>query len=301
MLAFSESRLVRSAMRLIVATMSPISSARTPIVFMTSDDSAIASWSVAKLPIDLVTVVPLPRTTEMVRSARPRASFPSSATRFVVRSSSFAAAAAALVTCSMCCVVFVIETAPRAICSIAAAVDSIVAAFFSEVAATSSIAAATLPTVSTVCCIVVWSSRDWSATTLFERASSSTVAAVSSTLDATSWLAAASSLMPRSVRRTSSPSVAMRSPTTVVSWASRARPFAICSIVTPISSTEAAFDVPRSVMSEIEAAISAAVARSSSLCAARSSALCARLFMPLFVVDSLTSACWRCTNACAAD
>jgi hypothetical protein len=42
MLAFSDRRLVRSAMRLMVCTMSPISSTRLPISFITPADSDMA-------------------------------------------------------------------------------------------------------------------------------------------------------------------------------------------------------------------------------------------------------------------
>ena len=58
MLAFSDSRLVRSAIRLMVWTMSPISSDLLPISRMTADESCIA-WRIAVMPaIERPTTVP---------------------------------------------------------------------------------------------------------------------------------------------------------------------------------------------------------------------------------------------------
>ena len=114
--------------------------------------------------------------------------------RHLALEASSSAAAVALVpaSCVMCSALFEIDAAERAISSIDVAADSMVAAFFSAAAATCSTAVATLVTLPTVSRIALSSCRAWSATTRFERASSSTVAAVSSTLVARSAALAAS-------------------------------------------------------------------------------------------------------------
>ncbi len=83
MLALSESRFVRSAIRLIVCTMSPISSARLPISFITVAAPLIASRMLVKPAIERPTVAPPSRACCTTRSVVPRASSTSSTIRRV--------------------------------------------------------------------------------------------------------------------------------------------------------------------------------------------------------------------------
>jgi hypothetical protein len=93
----------------------------------------------------------------------------------------------------------------------------------------------------------------------------------------------------------------MRSPTLCESDERRAMPFAISSIVALTASIAAALSWPRDVMSATDAAISAALARSSSLAAARSSAFAPTAFTErdisssVVAVLSAVSASWVLT------
>ena len=241
MLAFKERRFVRSAIRLIVMTMSPISSARLPISLMTPPDSAIDCRIFAKPPMDLATVAPPSRAAVLTRSATVLVFSPIFAMSRAVASSCVADVALLAARVAIFSALRVADSAARATCSTELTVASTAAAFFSPVAATSSTLAATSFTFVATDAESSSSCLAWSATLRIERDISSVVADVSSTAEA-SWLAPDARLPSDfSMAVTELVTVAMRSTTPWVSVARRLMPFDISSIVAPTSSTDDAF------------------------------------------------------------
>jgi hypothetical protein len=140
-----------------VWTMSPISSARLPISFMTPEDSAIDARIRVMPVIDFATVAPPSRAADRRRSAVERAVSEICAIRRVDASTSIAAVALVAASCSIWAAVPATDWAERTSCSIDAALASMVAAVFSAVAATSSTDAAISVTVDAVSVADAWS------------------------------------------------------------------------------------------------------------------------------------------------
>jgi hypothetical protein len=102
MLALSESRLVRSAIRLIVTTMSPISSARLPISFITSAESAIVARIFPRPVIDFPTVAAPSRAASLTARLTSLVFSPICASLRAVASSSVADAALPAASVAIC-------------------------------------------------------------------------------------------------------------------------------------------------------------------------------------------------------
>jgi hypothetical protein len=209
----------------------------------------------------------------LTRSATPRASSLICAIRRVVASSCVEAEALLTARTLICSTLLEIAWAARATCSIDVALDWTVDAFFSAVAATSSTEAAIWLTVVATVVATPWSVLVWSATPAIERAISSAVEAVPSTIVPMSAasLTTAVSAWPRLV--VAAATFTICSPIPSASVASRKMPFDISSMVAPTSSMNAALACPWADISLLRAAPSTALARSCSLAAARSSAL----------------------------
>ncbi len=177
--AFSESRLVRSAMRLMVSTIELMSPVRLPISRITPDDWTIDSRSRVIPAIDRCTTAAPSSASRVARTVTSSARRASVATLWLVRSSSVALTEASLTTsairrpdCATACT-------DRDICSIAVEFCSTVAARPSVIAPTSSIEAASSLIDEDVCSLVAARSSALPETPLIDCAISSIAAPVS--------------------------------------------------------------------------------------------------------------------------